>query len=376
MAFTLDYSQSGVSRQELSTLQEKLKNYVEKVLSASKTTSAPESFLRIDLDDVEKARVVVGEPVEIVVLFGIGGSSLGASAIAQALGLEHKLLVLDTIDSHRMRAIQDAVERAYNENISVRFVVVSKSGTTEETLENFNQFREFIVKYDPSWKQKVIIVTDEGTPLWQTAEEEGFQKVASPQAVPGRFSLFTSVGLVPLVALGADVAALCNGALSMAKACLEDGVLEHNPATWGSAVQFSQARLPIHVLFATAPEFVLLTHWWRQLIAESLGKQGKGITPLSSDPADVHSMLQLYLDGPRDKFTLFIDDAGKMGARLVSTYREKKIPYGILTMETRDAGTLGAVAMLGMIQVVLLAYLFEVNPFDQPAVTSYKEKVK
>jgi glucose-6-phosphate isomerase len=205
--------------------------------------------------------------------------------------------------------------------------------------------------------------------------------------------------------LGVDIRALRDGAQNILRSCL--GVSE-NPALKSAIVLFSQnkAGLNINDNFIFHSELESLGKWCRQLMAESLGKNGKGITPtVSVGSTDLHSMVQLYLGGPKDKITSFIysgkSDAIKIpdqlslsglveniNGRPVSSvikailegtktaYSKKNLPFIELIIDEINEYELGAFLQFKMVETMFLGQLLEVNAFDQPNVEDYKVETR
>ncbi|RYZ64619.1 MAG: hypothetical protein EOP09_15655, partial [Proteobacteria bacterium] len=236
---------------------------------------------------------------------GIGGSSLGPMSLLSAL--KHK--ANSGIDCLFMEN-PDPEDWVYTlkkfDPATTLIVPIAKSGTTFETLAQFLLALEWLG--EARWKEHVIAITDpvKGD-LRKFANEAGIRTLPIFPGVGGRFSLFTPVGLFPAAIAGLDPEALMNGAKKCRDYC-EKTPIEKNPLFLIGADLLAQFKeRPIHVAMPYSTELKLFGSWFVQLWAESLGKDGKGFTPLAALGAvDQHSLLQLLRDGPDDKVVFFL----------------------------------------------------------------------
>jgi glucose-6-phosphate isomerase len=229
------------------------------------------------------------------------------------------------------------------------------------------------------------------------------------RGIGGRFSVLTNVGLLPALVLGFDPQAIRAGATEALAPALEKRQPSDVPPALGAALAVTAAESgkPISVLLAYADRLERFSKWWMQLWAESLGKDGKGTTPLAAlGPVDQHSQLQLWLDGPRDKlFTVLTTGATGRGPRIEQGFADKAgaaflgghaigdlvsaegratadtlasngRPVRSIHVERIDERTLGALLMHFMLETLLAARLLDVDPFDQPAVEEGKVLAK
>ena len=357
--------------------------------------------------------------LKYAIIIGIGGSNLGAKAIYDALRgtfdlLEHKrpkLLFLDTISGEALASITEIIERdvQYQEEIAIN--LISKSGATTESVVNFELLYEVLEARFPDIHERIVVTTDHGSPLWNVSEQKKFGLLPIPKAVGGRYSVFSPVGLFPLMLAGIDVRELCEGAADALDnaASLDTGNnAVRNAETLYSAMDRGHSILNI---FHFNPALESLGKWERQLIAESLGKErdnkGKvvhtGITPIVSiGSTDLHSMAQLYIGGPRDKYTMFVHakesyprrvpkqpETGKLVAGIggkspsdimdailkgvMGAYEKHELPYCDVHLASITPYTLGAYMEWRMATTIYLAKLMHVDPFDQPNVEDYKK---
>lgn len=355
-------------------------------------------------------------------LLGIGGSNLGAVAIIQALkgklynqcDPDIEFYCADTVDSDMLWDLVRIFEAHCERGHEIIINVVSKSGTTIETAANLHLFLGLLKRYKgPLYYNYVVITTDQGSPLWYLAQQHKFPCLTIPAVVGGRFSVLSAVGLFPLAVLGIDINALCEGARTI-NSFLTTHDLETNHALNSAIIlahHYAQG-LVIHNTFFFSLDFELLGGWYRQLVAESLGKSNKqgmriGIVPLISLASiDLHSVGQLYFGGPHTIVTTFvsvarpssdleIDGLGDvseympqvqqktcaqiMRAILLGTqsaYKLSALPYIAIELPEKNAYYMGQLLQLYMMQVVYLAHILDVNPFDQPAVELYKQETR
>ncbi len=243
------------------------------------------------------------ENSEAVLTVGIGGSALGAGTVSRALGpssVDHYLL--DNVDPARTTQV---LERLPLEATAVN--VVSRSGTTAETLANFLVVREAMNEVGVDWTERTIVTTGDSGPLRALADRNGVPVLAAPEGVPGRFSALSAVGLVPAAVQGHDIEAVLDGGTTAARSLAPS--LQNCPAYAYGAVAYAldQRGATINVIMPYAEALEPFAEWFAQLWAESLGKDGHGQTPARALGAtDQHSQLQLYRGGPRDKLVTLV----------------------------------------------------------------------
>lgn len=345
--------------------------------------------------------------LETVVILGTGGSSLGGQALYQALGETDntpRLIFLDNVDPRFFYRILRALPKA-----RTGVVAISKSGHTLETLAQvFACWRLWQTEVEPQRCSDLFKVITEPTanPLRECAESHGFALWDHPIHTGGRFSVWSVVGAWPTLCARIPFQEVRAGARSLIKSFEDDPM--HHAVTLGSLWHVYHGRSQ-HVMMPYHNDLVLWSSWHRQLWAESLGKQGQGSTPLCAlGTVDQHSQLQLYLDGPADKAYTFVihradhrteydpvlraqDPKGDwaylqgrtMGHLLhaeqqatCQSLHEKSHPVREWILPRWDAFSLGALMAHSVLEVLLLAKFWNVNPFDQPAVESIKQKTK
>lgn len=370
------------------------------------------------------AQKKVLKPTMLIVI-GIGGSNLGTMAIAQAVygkfyndqQPDASLYFVDCVDTDYVYDIILLMEQQLAQGNTVLLNIISKSGTTTETIANAQLFIFLLKKHDPqTYHEKIIITTDEDSPLWQVVQKEQFFCLPIAKNVGGRFSVFSAAGLFPLAMIDIDIDALHEGARSIISACIDTDIV-NNPAALRATLLFEnyQNGFFIHDTFLFSVDLHSVGNWYRQLMAESVGKaqtvdgqtKNIGITPtVSIGSTDLHSVGQLYLGGPFDKFTSFIsveknksnvvipqlDEYKKLVVNIQdktlsslqnaiehgtkTAYKKNKRPFVAITIPEKSAFYLGQLLQSYMIEIMYLGFLLEVNPFDQPQVELYKQETR
>lgn len=361
-----------------------------------------------------------GQWFQDVVILGIGGSGLGAIALKESLlgpfwnakdneEREHfpRLHVLDNPDPFTFQALLDRMDPT-----RTMFNVVSKSGATAETMAQYLAAREWIeaaVGADKARGHFLFTTDPTDGALRQIADAEDIPTLPVPGNVGGRFSVLSPVGLFPAALCGVDPRTLLAGAADMVERCRTDR-LEDNPAGL-LAVLLHQADTEqgrsVHVLMPYADRLRSVALWFQQLWAESLGKattrsgeaRATGATPLAaSGPADQHSLLQLFMEGPQDKVVVFIEVVdpdidvpipdrhpgisalsylgGHTLGELVAVERAATAealrlegrPNATCTLPRVGATELGQLFMLLQMATVYAGALYDVDPLNQPGV--------
>lgn len=395
-------------------------------IAESSSYLEPESSLQLisDTQTSEDCGVLAKkyQSADILIVVGIGGSNLGTMAVQEAvLGRFHNYLArpqifyADTVDAAGLSQLLDVTTTALNSGKRIVFNVISKSGTTTETVANTELFIELLEKQKIALQDSVVVTTDRDSALWQVAQTLKLDILEIPKNVGGRYSVFSSVGIFPLSLLGVNTQNLIRGAQIMLEACLSEK-LDDNPAALSAMSLFAhyQSGRTIHNTFCFAPNLESFGKWYRQLTGESLGKindrEGSevhvGITPMVSIGSnDLHSVVQLYLSGPDNTFTTFVqcmsedslslpthspieDLVPNIQQKTVSnimkaivegtlySYRKTKRPFQTITLPDCSEYSIGQLLQMKMIEVMFLGILFNVNAFDQPAVEIYKSETR
>ncbi len=420
------YTNSLISKEELDETLDRLQYENQKMREADYDDERASLHLLDDIEMIEKVKTLVEEKKRLnpryLVVIGIGGSNLGTMAVQEAilgrlynlLDRDIKVLYADTVDSDNIHYILDILKPVLESGENILINIISKSGRTTETIANSEVILDFLKKYREDYYQYIVTTTERDSKLWRISEENNFDTLEIPKMVGGRYSVFSPVGLFPLALLGIDIDRLTDGARVMRDRCLED---IENPASINASLIYlhNERNRNIHDLFLFNSDLEAIGKWYRQLLAESIGKEldrdGKqvftGITPtVSIGSTDLHSMAQLYLGGPYDKFTTFIsttqpnnsmnipvfngfnrlvygiqdrklEDVMKAILEGVKKAFEKKLrPYTEIILPDKTEYSIGQLLQMEMIEVMYLGALLNVNPFDQPNVEDYKRETR
>ena len=325
-----------------------------------------------------------------VVLIGIGGSASGAKAIYSFCNnrIKKKFYFIDNLEQFKIEKIKKKINLKNS-----LFIIISKSGNTLETLVNSNLLKDKINN------KNTIIVTEKKTNLLNTfAKNKKILHIIHKDYIGGRYSVLSEVGMIPAYFMGLKIKYFRKNLLDFFK-FKEKTLLIDNVIKLSHIYRYKKINSIILLNYATEVNEFL--YWSQQLLAESLGKKGKGILPVvSTAPRDHHSLLQLYLDGPKDKLfyiiSLKLNKKEKMNKNIfgktfsyaenkdVSTVKEaqknaltqvlkiKNIPYREFIINKNNEETLGELFSYFIMETTLIGKLLGVNPFDQPAVEQIK----
>jgi transaldolase / glucose-6-phosphate isomerase len=334
---------------------------------------SPKASMKLLPDFKRLAHEVVADGYTHCILLGMGGSSLAPEVIRLTLGMgivDGKKAGLDLaiLDSTDPDQVQASVKRAPLEKTLV--VVASKSGSTAEVhafMEYYWQQMHSHLGTDAG--QHFVVITDPGSSLVPIAEERGYRAVmyADPN-VGGRFSAMTSFGLVPAALMGLDVADLLTRAQAMARECAPETPAGRNPglvlgALIGSASLLGRDKLGI----ITDPAFASLGSWLEQLIAESSGKEGKGIVPVDNEPVIIPPASE------EDRLYVYINYDGTCQGAVTKL---RSLGHPVLTIAVPETQDLLAEFYRWEIAISYACMLLEVNTFDQPNVQLSKTLTK
>ncbi len=371
-----------------------------------------------DLGPVEAAAARLKDGASDILVLGTGGSSLGGQTLAQLAdygiaGLsrfapEPRVHFIDNLDPDTYQRLLSKLPLE-----KTKFVAISKSGGTGETLL---QSISVITAMRAAGLSEVQIgerfqglsepaIAGKLHPLRALLEPLGVPFLEHHTGVGGRYSVLTNCGLLPAAVLGLDIKALRAGAARALAPVLAGESVRETPAALGAALHLAAMRSGkgIAVLMPYADKLSLLTRWWVQLWAESLGKDGQGTQPVSAlGPVDQHSQQQLYLAGPKDKFFTVItvgakgkgpaidaslagkigqqDFAGKtigdlvaaQGIAMIDTFARNGCAVRRFHLDAIDETIHGEVLMHFMLETILTGYAMGIDPFDQPAVEEAK----
>lgn len=413
---------AGVNPDEIEELSETLKQTFKGLVDLRKLGQLPFRDLPYQENHLDRITAKANEirsHSETVLLLGTGGSSLGAACLLDALATSSfpSKLKLEIVEDLHPLSWKHLKETCSPEKTFM--IVVSKSGKTIETLAAFLFFRQWMIDGvgEVGYRKRVIFITDPNQgPLREISKKEKIETFPVPPGVGGRFSVLSTVGLLPAACLGIEVKSLLAGARRMDERC-EKGDVWINPAMMSAALHYLMAKKgkKIRVIMPYDNRLRGYTAWFAQLWAESLGKRVSlkgeevrvGMTPVKAEGSiDQHSQLQLYLEGPRDKAITFIavehSGAGLKIPRAYETLPEMSLlggkdPEVLLAIQRKsaeaalcDAGcpnltlvmkevtpdTIGQLLYLGEVETVFTGALYDINPFDQPGVERIKNYIQ
>jgi glucose-6-phosphate isomerase len=357
-------------------------------------------------DDIDAAEVLVPrfrENTTDIVVLGIGGSSLGGRALAELRPPDSspRIVFYDNPDPFSYAAALSRFDLR-----TTRFVAISKSGGTPETLAQVLAAADAIDKAGGGKyiEHHFIAVTEpKDNALRKFATGIGCPVLDHPEGIGGRYSVMTVVGMLPALLMGLNARAFREGAASVLDPILAGA--DSASSAEGAALNFAAMNRGLRetVLWCYADRLRLFGAWFRQLWAESLGKDGKGTSPVDTlGPVDQHSQLQLYLGGPNDKlYTIVTTDmkgegpviprdravalglgyiAGRPIGDLVDaearatadTLARHQRPVRRIHAPMIDERSMGALFMHFMLETIIIGRLMRIDPFDQPAVEEGK----
>ena len=387
------------------------KNYFNKSISYKRNLKKTKKIFKLFLLDLENNKIPLLNSFEKGYVFdfsnamikkfskykqifviGMGGSILGTKSIFSFFEnkLKKKIFFFDNLD-----------ENLYLKHGKIKnscFIVVSKSGDTLETIANLKKLLS-----ENTYRNKIVIITEiKDSPLMKIGKKYKADIIEHKSFISGRYSVLSESSMFPAALMGLNLNKFKN-----LKFLIKDknfvSSLIHNVAC---IYTLNKIRINNSVIFTYNSSLNDLGYWYQQLIAESLGKKGKGINPiLSFGPKDHHSLLQLYLEGPRDKFFTFFNlsekkNKFKINHNIISSkfnflknknlefvikaqsqavkniFKLKKIPFRQISFHKKNEKELGMIFTFFVLETILLSRLMNVNPFNQPAVEQVKIEAK
>ena len=375
----------------------------------------PTNYDKKEFEKIKKSAKKIQDNSDVLVVIGIGGSYLGARAVIEALthtfyaylSKEQRKTpqILYVGNNLNPNYINDIIDLIGNRDFSIN--VISKSGTTTEPAIAFRIFREILEnKYGLKEAQKRIYVTTDKKKgaLKQLADTEKYTTFVIPDNIGGRYSVLTAVGLLPIAVAGIDITKLMNGA-RFAQEKYVDKSLKYNDCYKYAVIRnlLYKNSKNIEILVSYEPKLHYMIEWWKQLFAESEGKDGKGIFPTGAEfTTDLHSIGQYIQEGRRNLFETVIniekskndieikEDADNLdglnyiaGKKLdyvnkkamegtISAHVDGGVPNIVINMSELNEETLGHLIYFFELAVAMSGNLIGVNPFNQPGVEKYK----
>lgn len=425
------HTNASVDKNAFNKLSKVLKPYISHVQDVINKNNYDDAESSINLpsdaqilkDVIAMRNKKVTSKLKYFIDIGIGGSNLGTKAVYDAFfgfydvlqpNRFPKMIFLDTNDEEVLTKTVELI-KTLTDKEEVLVNAISKSGGTTETISNLEVTLQALKEKFGDVYDRVVITTEEGSKFYNAAKEKNIDTLSLPKQVGGRYSIFSTVGMFPLVCCGIDIEALRQGALQMREQCSNPNIME-NPAAVSAMVLYHHYKngKNINDNFFFLPQLESVGKWYRQLMGESIGKEHDiegntvhaGITPtVSIGSTDLHSVGQLYLGGPKDKITTFLFAEGQKNKvelpqplefPLVSSiegksthtimsaifggvkiaYKNQQQPFMEILLNTVSENDLGAFLQFKMIEMMYLGKLMRVNPFDQPHVELYKIETK
>lgn len=376
----------------------------------------PHTYDRAEFDRIKAAAKRIQAQSQVLVAIGIGGSYLGARAglefikgpfgnqLRQGNGVEVYFAGSNLSSSY----MADILEIIGDRNFSIN--VISKSGTTTEPAAAFRIFKAKLVeRYGRDGaRERIYATTDKAKgALRSMAEEEGYETFVVPDNIGGRFSCLSAVGLLPMAAGGMDIDRVMEGCRDACERYKNPNFLQ-NDAMLYAALRFLMLMKgkKVEILASYEPALTMFGEWYKQLMAESEGKDGKGLFPMSASfTTDLHSIGQFIQDGSRVMFETILwvekarrellvpgDPANADGLNFAAgmslqTMNEKAMkgtllahvdggaPNLVITVGQLDDYTFGELVYFFWKSLAVSGYMIGVNPFDQPGVEAYKKNM-
>lgn len=364
-------------------------SWLKKEIDSKKKYFQNENFkIRYNFKNIKKFN-----KFKTVVVLGMGGSILGAEAIYFFLKrkIKKKFIFLNNLDYVKIKKLK----KNYDFKKTL-FIIISKSGNTLETLVISN-----LIKNKNIDSKNTIIITENKKNLLNEYSKKNFITCIEHRPVGGRYSVFTEVGMVPAYLMGLKPRKFLDSQKNINSKVISSLV----KSIFFLEQSYLNKKFNSIIFCCYSSQVEKFLYWTQQLIAESLGKKNMGLMPIISlMPKDHHSLLQLYLDGPRDKlFYFFSGKTGKnlpikknlFGAKLQKLFRKdiskvvdaqknalqdifkkKGIPYKDFEIKDLDEQALGELFSYFMVETSVLGKRLTINPFNQPAVEQVKIKTK
>ena len=371
-----------------------------------------ETYDKAEFERILEVAEKVKDKAEVLLVCGIGGSYLGARAaieMIQGLYSGNKTEVIFVGNTFSSTYIAQVLKHIQDKSVVMN--VISKSGTTTETALAFRVLREFMEKKygKEECKERIIATTDKarGT-LKALADKEGYETFVIPDDIGGRYSVITPVGLVPLAIMGVDIKKIMAGLYDAYKE-LNTADLSKNPAYQYAVCRriLQNQGYDVEMFVAYEPQLAMLAEWWKQLLGEPEGKDGKGILPDSANfSTDLHSLGQFIQEGKKVLFETILEVENPTEDLLIPNDAEDSDQMNYLAGKSYDwvnkmacLGTIEAHEVTGgvpnliisipdmkeysfgylcyffFIATAMTCYMIDINPFNQPGVEIYKKNM-
>ena len=329
------------------------------------------------------------------IVIGIGGSILGTQTIHSFFEkkIKKNFFFINNLDPNlilKYRKIKNLKDSC--------FIIVSKSGNTLETITNLG-----VIISKKNLKKRLVVITEvTDSALMNIANKYDAEVIEHKKFIGGRFSVLSETSMFPASLMGLNLPKFKGLAKLMKNKNFVSSLVQNVAAIYTLSLKGFKNSIILNYDSSLND----LGYWYQQLLAESLGKKGKGINPiLSFGPKDHHSLLQLYLDGPKDKFFTFLntkkeENNFKISKNIISSkikflkeknlefivnsecratknvFNKKKIPFREITFYNKSEKELGKIFMFFVLETILLSRLMKINPYNQPAVEEIKVEVR
>ena len=366
--------------------KKKIKSKVLKTLDSYKNHELVKSFSKNYTYDFNLSDIKNLKKFENYNLIGMGGSSLGAKAIYSFMKpkIKKNFTFLDNLYSNKN------ISKKKIKNLNI---IISKSGGTLETISNYSSIK--------GKKNSIFICENSDNYIRSLSKELNFKVINHKNYIGGRYSVLSEVGMLPAIFMGLKPEKFKN----LNNLIKNKNFINSLVDSVASTIYFLSKKKYNSIILNYDELSLDLFSWYQQLVAESLGKKSKGILPLvSTMPKDNHSLMQLYLDGPKNSFFTFFDVCDHNNQKIVNSeilpslgylknknlyqiksaqrkatelvFRKKNIPFRSFRVLLRSEESLGELFTFFMLETILLGEFMKVNPFDQPSVELIKNETK
>ena len=386
--FSLKKNKKKFQKKSVDNFNKLITNINKDISNSSKTLNILSTKFKFNFNLKDLRRF---KKFNTVAIIGMGGSILGAAAIYDFLKfkIKKKFYFFDNLDQDSIREIKQ------NENLNkVLFLIISKSGNTIETLSNAFSLGVF----NKNSKNIIVIAERKNNLLFSLSKKLNLFYIEHKKHVGGRYSVLSETGVIPAYLMGLNIEKLRSNTQKFLKGknkiILKNNVIKL--ACFMSSKKFNNL-----IFLNYIPQLEKFLYWCQQLIAESLGKNKLGFLPVVSNvPKDHHSLLQLYLDGPKDKLFTIFSYEGKLKKKtkfnkfikeenflnkkslseikiaqknaLIKVLKKKDIPFREFKFKKIDETILGELFSYFIVETVLIGKLLKIDPFNQPAVEEVK----
>ena len=388
LTFKNNIQKKYIKQKFLKNFNTVFKNTINEVNNTNKTLNTLNKKFKFNYNIKELNKF---KKFKIIALIGMGGSILGAEAINNFLEkkIRKKIYFFNNLDERKLMKFKkkESLDK-------VLFLIISKSGNTIETISN--TFLLNIIKKNA--KNIILISERKNNLLFSLSKKFNLFYIEHKSYIGGRYSIFSEVGMIPAYLMGLNTIRLRSQTLKFLKGkdktFLKDSVIK-------LASIINSKKINNLVLLCYSPELEKFLFWCQQLIAESLGKKGKGFFPIiSKAPKDHHSLLQLYLDGPPDKLFYifsyetnlkdkinikkyikmnnFLDQKTLSEVKsaqknaLIKAFIKNNIQFREFKVKRINEEALSELFSYFILETIIIGKMIKVNPFDQPAVEQIK----